>query len=702
VSVISRLWAGAVALALVATLAPCRVGAQSRDRVATLAALLAAEDARALDSTLIAGALRAGDPLTRRRAVLAAGRIGDRRATALVLPRLRDADPAVQADAAFALGLLADTAAVGALVDRLTRPAAPDSALAAEVVTALAKMPGERAPLVVGKLLDRSSEVLGAAGDRAALTSALLEAWRFGDRAPIAAVMRYARDPRDEFRWRAIYSLARLRSSAAKAELAAALDDRHPLARAAAARALGRPFAEKAGLSRPDLAARLARASADFDPGVRVHALLALGTYRDSTRAAAVIPRLDDSVLNVRVQAATALGQLGGFAAVAALAKAHHDPAQPWAVRREALLGVARADTSLSTALGRAWRESPDWRERAAAAEAWVVAGRSTASGAPDWLADPEPRVVAWGLQAWTGAEEKAERTLVLAARPRLASRDAAVRSLAADVLARAADPGDVPALIAMYRAPGADSCPQTALSAGADSFPQAALSALGALVAIAKRSDSARALVDRDFVAQAPRPDDYLLRRWAERNWPELSLRWGPAYPIATGRDERWYQATARRFLLGGPSERSPRVLFETEATAPFEVELLGAEAPVTVAHFLELVDAGFFAGHRWHRVVPNFVVQDGDPRGDGWGGPPGAIRDEINRIRYAGPVLGMALDGPDTGNSQWFVNLSPQPHLDGTYTVFGRVVRGTGPGALGRITQGDRIVAIRRAPAP
>jgi cyclophilin family peptidyl-prolyl cis-trans isomerase len=170
----------------------------------------------------------------------------------------------------------------------------------------------------------------------------------------------------------------------------------------------------------------------------------------------------------------------------------------------------------------------------------------------------------------------------------------------------------------------------------------------------------------------------------------------------VATGHDDQWYQSVVRRFLLGSRAERAPHVVLETEAVGPIEIELLGADAPITVAHFLELVDAGFFTGHRWHRVVPSFVVQDGDPRGDGWGGPPGAIRDEINRVRYAGPVLGMALDGPDTGNSQWFINLSPQPHLDGTYTVFGRVVRGGGTGALGRITQGDRIVAIRRSPVP
>jgi len=126
--------------------------------------------------------------------------------------------------------------------------------------------------------------------------------------------------------------------------------------------------------------------------------------------------------------------------------------------------------------------------------------------------------------------------------------------------------------------------------------------------------------------------------------------------------------------------------------------LELLGPDAPVTVEHFLALVDRRFFDGNRWHRVVPNFVVQDGDPRGDGWGGPPGAIRDEINPVRYRLPVLGMALDGPDSGNSQWFINLSPQPHLDGTYTVFGKVVVGATARGLGRIAQGDSIVTIRR----
>ena len=81
--------------------------------------------------------------------------------------------------------------------------------------------------------------------------------------------------------------------------------------------------------------------------------------------------------------------------------------------------------------------------------------------------------------------------------------------------------------------------------------------------------------------------------------------------------------------------------------------------------------------------------------PRGDGFGGPGGSIRDEINLLRYEAPMLGMALSGPDTGGSQWFINLSPQPHLDGTYTVFGKVVGGLA--VLVRITQGELIRTIR-----
>jgi cyclophilin family peptidyl-prolyl cis-trans isomerase len=111
-------------------------------------------------------------------------------------------------------------------------------------------------------------------------------------------------------------------------------------------------------------------------------------------------------------------------------------------------------------------------------------------------------------------------------------------------------------------------------------------------------------------------------------------------------------------------------------------------------VHNFVALARRGYFDGQRFHRVVPNFVVQAGDPRGDGNGGPGYAIRDELNPHRYERGTLGMALSGPNTGGSQWFVTHAAQPHLDGGYTVFGRLRQGGD--VLDRIVQGDRIVRI------
>jgi cyclophilin family peptidyl-prolyl cis-trans isomerase len=248
----------------------------------------------------------------------------------------------------------------------------------------------------------------------------------------------------------------------------------------------------------------------------------------------------------------------------------------------------------------------------------------------------------------------------------------------------RAAAPADLPVLIEAYR------------RTTRDSFPEAALSALGAIAAIRQTGAEGRSRVDREFLSAAPRPANYLIRRWAEENWPEAAARWGPAYPLETGRAAQDYRDVVQRFVVGADSLARPKVRIETEQRGPVEIELLGPDAPLTVANFLSLVSRRFFDGNRWHRVVPNFVVQDGDPRGDGFGGPGGAIRDEINRQRYDGPMLGMALSGPDTGSSQWFINLSPQPHLDGTYTIFGRVIGGQA--ALTRITQGDVIRTVQR----
>jgi len=117
--------------------------------------------------------------------------------------------------------------------------------------------------------------------------------------------------------------------------------------------------------------------------------------------------------------------------------------------------------------------------------------------------------------------------------------------------------------------------------------------------------------------------------------------------------------------------------------------------DAPLTVETITALARRGFFNHVPIHRVVPDFVVQDGDPRGDGDGGPGFTIRDELNERPYSRGTVGMALDWRDTGGSQFFICLSPQPRLDAGYTVFGRVV--SGMAVADRLQPWDVIQRVR-----
>jgi cyclophilin family peptidyl-prolyl cis-trans isomerase len=138
----------------------------------------------------------------------------------------------------------------------------------------------------------------------------------------------------------------------------------------------------------------------------------------------------------------------------------------------------------------------------------------------------------------------------------------------------------------------------------------------------------------------------------------------------------------------------RQPRTVEVRTNRGSFRLRLDCPQAPRTCLNFLGLAAQHFYDGLLFHRVVPDFVIQAGDPRGDGFGGPGYTLGDEINRRRYARGTAGMALAGPDTGGSQFFITLSPQPHLDGGYTAFGEVTAGAE--VLDAIQAGDRIDTI------
>jgi len=109
-------------------------------------------------------------------------------------------------------------------------------------------------------------------------------------------------------------------------------------------------------------------------------------------------------------------------------------------------------------------------------------------------------------------------------------------------------------------------------------------------------------------------------------------------------------------------------------------ELELRARHAPKTVNNFVFLARQGFYDGVSFHRVMPNFVIQGEDPSGTGSGGPGHRFEDEIvgNPLKRETGTLSMANAGPNTNGSQFFITRSPQPHLDGKHTVFGKVVKG------------------------
>jgi peptidylprolyl isomerase len=123
-------------------------------------------------------------------------------------------------------------------------------------------------------------------------------------------------------------------------------------------------------------------------------------------------------------------------------------------------------------------------------------------------------------------------------------------------------------------------------------------------------------------------------------------------------------------------------------------KIEMLINFAPLTVQNFIKLADKKFYDGTIFHRIVPNFVIQGGDPANNGYGGPEFSIRSEFSGFNYKEGAVGMASDGKDTEGSQFFIMHSPHFHLDGKYTLFGYVAEGQD--VVDHIMPFDRILNI------
>jgi len=135
-------------------------------------------------------------------------------------------------------------------------------------------------------------------------------------------------------------------------------------------------------------------------------------------------------------------------------------------------------------------------------------------------------------------------------------------------------------------------------------------------------------------------------------------------------------------------------------EKGGEIRLEFYAEDAPKTVENFVTLAKKGFYNGLNFHRVVPDFVAQGGCPKGNGTGGPGYQIKAEFNKQKHVRGSLAMARSqDPDSAGSQFYICYGSTPHLDGQYTVFGRVV--SGMEHVDRIKQGDKMTAVTIAEA-
>lgn len=198
------------------------------------------------------------------------------------------------------------------------------------------------------------------------------------------------------------------------------------------------------------------------------------------------------------------------------------------------------------------------------------------------------------------------------------------------------------------------------------------------------------RVWLERSVVPLAADPHEAVRRAaWAALVGYDDLQRSFLEQPVATSAQP--FAAAVRDAALGESTATGLRV--ETDAGV-FEIRFAGAPAPIAQASLASLAKDAYFDGLRFHRVVPGFVVQGGDPRGDGYGGPGWVMPCEWSDVRYRRGTVGIALAGKDTGGSQFFVAQTRQPHLDGRFTVIGQVE--VGLDVVDRLLPQDRIVRV------
>jgi cyclophilin family peptidyl-prolyl cis-trans isomerase/HEAT repeat protein len=499
------------------------------------------------------------------------------------------------------------------------------------------------------------------------------------------------RSPDADIRSQAANALARIRDGigVASPSLLALLDDKEAPVRVNAARALG--VAKSAEAVDP-----LIKLLSDKDDRVVASAIVALGAigdrkatepllasgktllegYRTFDREKGGVPTQQNHLLLI----ATALGNIGDERALPFLKNLRMVDGKV-GKHLEAELAVAKfGEAAFFDVPAAAALTSDDWKAMAAYAQALgQVGGAKAKTQLLDLLngktsGKPDVRAVPAILRALSAAKAEGMLDILL---QQLESSDVYVRETVASLLGELGDSSDrvIGSLYEAYKV------------ARADKINEARL-------AIVEAADKLKHPMNIQVLSETTRDEDYVVRLKAA----EL-LRTSPSETVSgtrlqigkvdTGHDRAYWRRIAELSEL----TTNPIAVIHTKK-GDIRIELFAEDAPMTVDNFIRLARNGFYNGLAFVRVVPNFVIQGGDPRGDQNGGPGYQVRDEINLRRYVTGSVGMALSGKDTGGSQFFITHSPQPHLDGGYTIFGQVIEGMD--AVNRIARGDKIEKV------
>lgn len=641
------------------------------------AMVLRMEDRREYDLSKASEWTASPSYLHRARMALALGRIGphtfvDRNGDGVKSPgevmagvellssMRNDPHSQVRLNAAFSLGEIGDSAGLPALLE-IARDD-EHAGVRAEAIEALSKL-AEHVPLADYLVFTGAGEPLGTR------TTAIRFLFRFEIEEALAAAHSHLEEESSDVRRAAAYSLSRAAHAPAHESLIKLLGDEDVLTRSYASRALDR-------IASPRSLDPLLQSVLDIHPWVRINSLRGIASiatahpaeFRQWLSHEKLVPVLATSNDPDPGTKATALETLAVFAP-------HLDAA------KERLIDAAADDEpafreSAARALLRAFPDEQSLHDAILETDSrWIrmiaLQELSASAAGPSLRAryanDPDPSVRAAAVATIPDENVEDEKSLILQS---LNDNDPIVR---ASAIGRAGElASEDRRLIAL----------QQEERARKDELNDARVAAISMLAEVSE-DDSL------ELFRGLLRDRDSVVRRIAADAIESFGLERPQYTPLETGRDDDWYVEVA--WWATEPHS----AVIET-VRGPIEILLLAQDAPITAVNFADLAEAGYYDGTSFMRVVPNFVIQGGDPRNDMSGGPGYSIRDEINLQKYTRGAVGMALSGPDTGGSQFFITHSPQHHLDGGYTIFGRVTDGM-TDTVDQIRRGDAVKTIR-----